>query len=164
MKISIIVAIDQNNAIGEGNNLMWHLPDDFKWFKQHTTGKPILMGRNTMNSIGKALPNRTNIVISSNNKNLIDGFVHIDSFDKIHQLLPDNTEELMIVGGGQVYQYFLEKADRIYLTTVHHTFEKGDVFFPKINQSEWEEVFFEQHSIDEKHIYSFDFRIFDRKK
>ena len=92
MLISLIAAIDSNYGIGSENKLLWHLPDDFKWFKQHTIGKPLIMGRNTMLSLGKPLPKRLNIVISSSGKDIIEGFVHVQSIEEALKAVPENTE------------------------------------------------------------------------
>lgn len=162
MKISLIAAIDKNHAIGASNQLMWHLPDDFKWFKTHTKGKPMLMGRNTMLSLGKPLPGRINLVLSSSSTEIIPGFVHAYNWHDALMFLPEVTEELMVIGGGKVYEDTLKKADRLYITIVHHEFENADTFFPKWNENEWQEVFNEYHDIDEKHKYAFEFKILER--
>lgn len=162
MKISLIAALDEANGIGAGNKLVWHLPDDFKWFKQHTAGKPMLMGRNTMLSLGKPLPNRLNLVISSNDNAIIEGFKHVYSLEEAKQLLPSDTEELMVIGGGMLYEHLLPKADRLYITRIHNTYKDMDTFFPEWLSSEWKEIYFEHHSSDERHQFSFDFIILDR--
>lgn len=163
MKISMIIAIDLNNAIGKNNQLLWHLPDDFKWFKTQTKGKPMVMGRNTMDSIGRVLPGRQNIVLSSKNTAIIEGFEHAFNYEEALNLLPENTEELMIIGGGKVYQNLMNYADMLYITEVQHRFEDADTFFPKININDWHLTFEEFHPQDEKHAYSFRFLIYERK-
>lgn len=163
MIISFIVAMDRHNAIGHNNELMWHLPDDFKWFKEKTKGRPMIMGRNTMNSLKKPLPGRLNIVISSRNENIIEGFIYAQSPEKALSLVPEGTAEAMIIGGGQIYKQMLGQADRLYLTIVDHVWPEADTFFPKWAKDEWKETFREHHSADERHTYAFDFIILDRK-
>ncbi len=162
MKISLIAAMDVNNAIGYKNQLMWHLPDDFKWFKRHTLGKPVIMGRNTMNSLGKPLPGRPNIAISSSDKDIIDGFQHAFSIEEALKLVPENTEEVMIIGGGNIFKQVMDTADCLYITRIRHGFEDADTYFPKWEEKEWVQVFYELHPEDEKHKYAFDFIILDR--
>ncbi len=162
MKIAMIAAMDSNNAIGFQNTLLWHLPDDFKWFKEKTKGKPMIMGRNTMDSLGKPLPNRLNVVVSSKNENIIDGFVYAQSFKDAFNLLPSNTEEAMIIGGGKVYTQMLPMADILYITKVNNSWENVDTFFPKWNDEEWQLIYNEKHTQDERHAFSFEFMIFER--
>jgi dihydrofolate reductase len=162
MLISLIAAIDSNYGIGADNKLLWHLPDDFKWFKQHTIGKPLIMGRNTMLSLGKPLPKRLNIVMSSSGKDIIEGFIHVQSIEEALKAVPDNTEEVMVIGGGMVYSQMLQVANKLYITYVKHAFENIDTYFPKWNEAEWREVYREAHSIDDAHQYPFDLCIFDK--
>ncbi|MDP2175182.1 MAG: dihydrofolate reductase [Bacteroidota bacterium] len=164
MKISLIAAIDEKHAIGASNQLMWHLPDDFKWFKTHTKGKPMLMGRNTMLSLGKPLPGRINLVLSSSSNDIIPGFIHVYNWNDAKMFLPENTEELMVIGGGKVYQDAINNADVLYITIVNHVFDNADTFFPKWNANEWHEVFSEHHAKDDNHAYSFDFKILEKIK
>lgn len=163
MKIAMIAAMDANNAIGFQNKLLWHLPDDFKWFKEKTKGKPMIMGRNTMNSLEKPLPNRLNIVVSSKNTNIIEGFIYAQNFKEALNLLPSNTEEAMIIGGGKVYTQLLASADVLYITKVNNIWENADTFFPKWNENEWQLIYNEKHAQDERHAYSFEFFIYERK-
>lgn len=162
MKLSMIVALDQNNAIGSKNQLVWHLPDDFKWFKQQTMGKPMIMGRNTMLSLGKPLPKRQNIVISSRNTDIIEGFEYAKDIDTALELIPKETEEVFIIGGGQVYASLLGRTDRLYITRIHHAFEDMDTFFPKWSDTEWQRTFSQNHAADDRHAYAFDFEIYER--
>lgn len=162
MRISLIAAADKQLGIGADNRLIWHLPDDFKWFKKHTLGKPVLMGRNTMVSLGKALPGRQNLVLSSSSKDILEGFLHVSSIDEAINALPVDTEELMVIGGGSVYRQMLPMAHRILLTRVDHEFPEMDTFFPEWDASEWEETHREHHDQDEKHAYAFDMLILDR--
>lgn len=160
----MIAALDANNAIGSGNQLVWHLPDDFKWFKEHTIGKPLIMGRNTMLSLGRALPKRLNIVVSSSSENIIDGFTHAPTVDKAIELIGTDCEEVMIIGGGKMYSSMLSQADRLYITRIHHEFDKMDTYFPEWKTEEWQEISKDHHSVDDRHLYAFDFLILDRIK
>jgi len=122
MVISMIVATGRNNEIGRNNELMWHLPDDFRWFVKQTKHKTIVMGRNTMDSLGNPLKNRRNIVLSSKNTDIIDGFEHFTDLESVFSALPEQEEELMIIGGAQLYRYALKFADRLYITRVDAAF------------------------------------------
>ena len=159
----MIAAMASNRAIGLKNTLLWHLPDDFKWFKEKTKGKPMIMGRNTMISLGKPLPGRLNIVVSSKPENIIDGYLYANTLENAFKLVPENTEEVMIVGGGQIYTQMLVKAHRLYITMVHHSWPEADTFFPEWKAEEWNTVFKEHHAKDDRHAYSFDFEILERK-
>ncbi len=163
MIISFIVAMDRRNAIGQNNELMWHLPDDFKWFKEKTKGRPMIMGRNTMDSLKKPLPGRLNIAVSSRKENIIEGFLYAESPEKALALVPDGTEEAMVIGGGQIFKQMLGQADRLYLTIVDHVWPEADTFFPEWNKDEWKETYSEQHAADEKHAFAFEFKILERK-
>lgn len=158
----MIAAMDRNRAIGFNNNLLWHLPDDFKWFKEKTKGKPMVMGRHTMLSLGKPLPGRMNIVVSSTNQYIIDGYVYANSLENALTLVPEGTEEVMIIGGGQVYKQMLEKADRLYVTIVDHEWPNADTYFPEWKKEEWQTSYSEHHAIDEKHAYAFELKILER--
>ncbi len=160
-EISLIVATDLNLGIGFDNKLLWHLPDDFKWFKKNTMNKSVVMGRNTMISIGRALPNRQNIVVSSQNTELLPGFEYANNLDAAIEM--SNTNEVMIIGGASIYKQMMPMSHRIYLTTVHHQFPEVDVFFPEIQSSAWNEVFCQYHPKDEKHAYSFDFKLLEKR-
>lgn len=163
MIISMIAAMDQNRAIGFNNNLLWHLPNDFKWFKEKTKGKPMIMGRHTMLSLGKPLPGRLNIVVSSSPEYIIDGYLYANSLENALSIVPEGTEEVMIIGGGQIYKQMLEKADRLYITVVNHAWPNADTYFPQWKEEEWLLGFNEFHASDERHAYSFEFKILNRK-
>ena len=162
MKISLIAAMDSHLAIGYKNELMWHLPDDFKWFKKHTVGKPIVMGRNTMLSLGKPLPGRQNIVISTRSTDIIPGFQHAFGIEEALDMIPNDLEEAMIIGGGNVFRQVLDRADRLYITKIHHRFEDADAYFPEWNDKEWKTAYEEFHPEDDRHKYAFDFLILER--
>jgi len=164
MEISMIVALGLKNEIGSNNELMWHLPDDFKWFVQHTKHKTVVMGRNTMLSLGRPLKNRRNIVLSSRNENILDGFEHFSDFEKVIEITKGGDSELMIIGGAQLYSYALPIANKIYLTRVDAAFSNADTFFPPIDANDWNVTFSELHIRDERHKYGFEFQILERKE
>jgi len=160
----MIVAVGQNNAIGRNNELMWHLPDDFKWFIQHTKHKTVVMGRNTMMSLGKPLKNRRNIVLSSKNEDILEGFEYFKSLDSVIAEVKVSELELMIIGGAQLYNHALPLADRIYITKVGAAFEDADTFFPEVDTNQWTLGFSELHDADDRHIYNFEFQILERNR
>ncbi|MBC8343178.1 MAG: dihydrofolate reductase [Bacteroidetes bacterium] len=137
--ISIIVAIAENYAIGKDNDLLWHISEDLKRFKKLTTGHKILMGKNTYLSLPRRpLPNRTSIVITDIEGEKFENTISVYSIQEaLDQCHPE--EECFVIGGGMIYRQLLPKADRLYLTLVHKSFE-GDVFFPEIDYSEWNEI------------------------
>lgn len=155
MTISLIVATDENNGIGKNNQLPWHLPADLKHFKTLTTGHPIIMGRKTFESIGKALPNRTNIVITRQNNYAAEGAIVVSSLQDAYNLCDDEMEAF-VIGGAQIFEQALTQADILYLTVIHHAFD-ADTFFPQINQSQWLKAESATHEPDEKNIYSYTF-------
>lgn len=164
MVISMIVATGRNNEIGRNNELMWHLPEDFRWFVKQTKHKTIVMGRNTMDSLGKPLKNRRNIVLSSRNTDIIEGFEHWTNLESVIAALQEQDEELMIIGGAQLYRYALEFSDRLYITRVDAAFDDADTFFPVLDSSQWEITFNGAHEIDETHQHGFEFQILERRK
>ena len=159
--ISIIVAIAQNFAIGKNNDLLFHLPNDLKRFKQITTGYPVIMGRNTLLSLPKgALPNRRNIVITDNPEEKFDRCEMVFSIAEAAEAVK-SEEEAFIIGGGMIYRQFYPLAGKLYLTLVHRDFD-ADVFFPEINYSEWTEIFREDH-FDEKNGFNYSYLNLKRK-
>lgn len=152
--ISIIVATDLKGGIGKDNALLWHLPNDLKRFKNITSGHPIIMGRKTFDSIGRALPNRLNIVISNNKELRIDGCTVVHSLAEAMDLV--KNEDAFIIGGGNIYEQAMELADKIYLTKVDVILD-ADTYFPTIDDAKWEVIYSEQHHRDEKHAYNYEF-------
>lgn len=174
MELSLIVAIDQNNAIGGNNELLWHLPNDLKNFKKVTLGFPVIMGRKTFESIikmtGKVLPNRKNIVISKN-KNLKEQFLehHFEFFDSLEHALEhiklENFEKAFIIGGAQIYKISLPYVHTLYITLVKEKFENADTFFDidfKNIESEYNLIFKEENFKDNNHNYDYDFLIYKK--
>jgi dihydrofolate reductase len=162
MILSVIAAIGKNNEIGKGNDLLCHLPADLKHFKEITSGRTVIMGRKTFESLPKGpLPNRKNIVISRNPGLKIEGATVYPSLDyALIKLM--NEEEVFIIGGAQIYRQILPDADKLYLTKIHAGFPEADVFFPEIKLNEWREVSRETHLADEKHPYAFTFVDYER--
>lgn len=161
--ITIIAAIAKNNALGKDNDLIWHLPADLKRFKKVTSGNYILMGRNTFESIGKPLPNRTTIIITRNNSYFKDGCLIANSVEQAIEMASEE-KQIFIIGGAQVYKEAIEKEliDTLDITHVHQEFE-ADVFFPEIDLTIWEEVSREDFKADEKNIYDYSFVSYRRK-
>ena len=159
--ITIIAAASQNNALGKDNNLLWHLPEDFKRFKQITTGHYIIMGRKTFESFPKPLPNRTHIIITRQSEYIAQGCIVVNSLEDAVKSAPKN-EEVFIIGGAQIYEQSLQFADKIDLTRVHAKLD-ADAFFPDFDTSEWDLVFSEKHFKDDKHIYDYTFETYLKK-
>jgi dihydrofolate reductase len=158
--LSIVVAAAENGAIGKDNRLLWRLPDDLKYFKAVTMGKPIVMGRKTYESIGKPLPGRLNIVISRQSGLEISGCAVVGSLAAAQSAASD-APEIMIVGGADIYRQALPFTQRIYLTRVHARMD-ADVFFPELAAGEWRETHREPHAADERHAYAFTFITLER--
>lgn len=163
MRISIIVALDEGLVIGNEGGMPWHLPADLKVFKAATMGKPIIMGRSTFESIGKALPGRTNIVITRNTGFEAEGCRVVHSIDDAIAIAnAESAEEAMIIGGGALYEQTIEIADRLYLTRIAAHLV-GDTHFPAINVDDWQEVSREEHAADGKNPFDLTFVVLDRK-
>ncbi len=161
-KLTIIVAKAENHVIGNDNQLIWHLSNDLKRFKLLTTGHPIIMGRKTYESIGKPLPNRTNIVITRNTEWNPEGILVVHSLHEAIEKAKEFDSEIFIIGGGNIYKQALELADTLEVTEVHHSFE-GDTKFPEIDLEIWKEVFRENFEKDEKNEFDYSFVRFERK-
>jgi dihydrofolate reductase len=161
MIISIIVAMDDNGVIGAGGTLPWHLSSDLKHFKSITMGKPIVMGRKTYESIERPLPGRENIIVTRDKNYIAEGCIVLHSLDAVYAHCCNN-DEIMIMGGADLYTKTLDKASRIYMTEVH-TDVNGDVFFPKFNRSQWKEIECEDHLADDKNEYDYSFVVLERK-
>jgi dihydrofolate reductase len=160
MKISIIVAASTNNVIGRDGGLPWRLPEDLKRFKQITMGKPMIMGRATWDSIGRALPGRQNIVMTRQEAFAAEGCDVVATIDEALEAAGD-VEEVMIIGGGNLYEQFLPKTERLYFTRVHARID-GDTYFPEILENEWELVSEELFPACVDREYAFDMLVMDR--
>ncbi len=167
MKIVLIAAFDQNRVVGINNKLPWHLPEDLKYFKRTTTGKAVVMGRKTYDSIGRPLPNRTNIVITRNSDFSAPGVKVVNSLEAALELAEgvnfiNGVDETMVIGGASIYQEALPKADRLYLTHVHAQV-KGDAYFPSFDLSLWQEIAREDYKASESNPYDYSFVVYDKK-
>jgi dihydrofolate reductase len=163
MQISIIAAIGSKNELGANNQLLWHLPIDFKWFIEKTKGKPVIMGRKTMESLGRPLKNRLNIVLSRQLNEVAEGFVLVKSWDEAFEIAKQSeSNEIMIIGGAQIYEQALAFADKIYLTHVDGNFDNADTFFPAINYQKYTCSFVEDHIKDDQHQFDYSFKIYER--
>ncbi|MEY4050086.1 MAG: hypothetical protein RL262_920 [Bacteroidota bacterium] len=163
MNITLVVAASENNAIGLNNQLLWHLPKDMRFFKNTTWGMPILMGRKTFESMGsKPLNGRLNIIITRNKNWVSEDVTVVHTMEEAIALATKfSYNELLVIGGGEIYEMALPLAQKIWLTRVHTTIE-GDVYFPTLN-ADWEMVSSIQNAADEKHKFSFDFECWKRK-
>lgn len=163
MRVSIIVAAAENEAIGLNNQLLWHLPNDLKYFKNTTWAMPVIMGRKTFESVGKLLPGRTNIIISRQTNWEFPGAIRCSSLDAaLEAARSTNCLEAFIIGGGEIYREAFPIAHRIYMTRVHARPE-ADTFFPSIDPSQWTLIREEAFEADEKHAFSYRFQTWDRK-
>lgn len=159
---SIIVAAAQNNAIGKGNKMLWHMSEDLKFFKKTTSGHTVIMGRKTYESLGKPLPNRRNIVITRQAEYNADGVEVVHSLKEALALCsPD--EENFIIGGAEIYAQAMDKVHRIYFTLIYDEFD-ADTYFPPIIQDLWQLTSESFHNADEKNPYDYNFMIYERKK
>jgi dihydrofolate reductase len=159
--ITIIVAMGKNREIGADNQLLWHLPKDLKHFKELTSGHPIIMGRKTYESIGKPLPNRTNIVISRKNDWFEEGILIVGSIKEALKFAKKIDENVFIIGGGTIYEQTIDLADQLEVTLVDAEL-KADTFFPKIDEKKWLKTNETTHKKDEKNQFDFSFQTFER--
>ncbi len=143
MIISLIAAMSRNRVIGKGNKLPWKLSADLRHFKEITSGRPVIMGRKTFESIGRLLPNRINIIITRDENYVKEGCIVAHSFDEALKAA-HNAEEVMVIGGEQIFKEFLPIANKMYLTLIDGDFE-GDAYFPEYDKNEWKEVSREEH-------------------
>jgi len=166
MKVSLIVAVSENHVIGKDNNLIWHLPEDMKFFKKTTWGHFVIMGRKNFESIPhkyRPLPNRTNVIITRQTSYEAEGCVTVNSVEEaLNRAKEVQDTEPFIIGGGEIYRLALENnlVDRIYLTRVHKKFD-GDTFFPQLND-DWKLISSEKHCADEKHICNYSFEVYEK--
>ena len=155
--LTLIAALDRDFAIGKGNALPWHLPDDLKRFKALTLGKPILMGRKTADSLGRALPKRRNLVLSRAGRVPFEGMQAVASLDDALDIAAHDGEELCVIGGGEIYALALPFATRLHLTHVDAVVADADAFFPRFDIEGWREVARVAHPADATHAFAFDF-------
>ena len=160
--LSIIVAVAENNVIGKDNQLIWHLPEDLKRFKQLTTGHTIIMGRKTFESLGRVLPNRKHIVLCKSNRlEIQDENVEVISDIKLLNKYIQSEEENFVIGGASIYELLMPYVNKMYITKIHQDFE-GDVYFPKVNEEEWRITLKENGLKDEKNPYDYEYINYER--
>ena len=161
--ISLIVAASSNNAIGKNNQLLWHLPNDLKFFKNTTWGMPVIMGRKTFESVNKPLPGRFNYVITRQEDWNAEGVkVATDLNDALKKAIETNCKEIFVIGGGDIFKQSMELANKIYMTRVHADLD-GDVFFPEIDESKWKLISNTDLPADDKHAFAYSFQTWERK-
>ncbi len=165
--LSMIVATADNNVIGKDNTMPWHLPADLAYFKKVTLGKPIIMGRKTYESIGRPLPGRRNIVISRDEGYSAEGIDTVTSVEQALSLVDGSdgnkaVDEIMVIGGGAIYNHCLSNADRLYVTHIKAAID-GDTKFPKYDEVDWQKTESELRVSDEKNAYDLDFCVYERK-
>lgn len=173
MILSIISAIANNNEIGRKNELLWNLPVDMKHFKETTSGHPVIMGQRTFESLGigpdgkqgKPLPNRRNIILTLDKNFKRENIEIVYSLEELDSLLKNTTkedDELFVIGGGQIYKLFIEKANKLYITHVNAEFPDADTFFPIIDREKWKIISEDKHLKNEKNIYDCNFVIYEK--
>ena len=162
MRVSLIAALDRNYAIGRGNALPWHLPDDLKRFKALTLGKPVLMGRRTAQSLGRALPGRSNLVLTRGGAVPFAGMQAVASLEVGIAQAAAECDELCVIGGGEVYLLALPQATHLHLTLVDTVVEGADAFFPRFDARHWRETARIHHPADATHPFAFDFVDYER--
>lgn len=160
MKLSLIAAVAHNGAIGRGNGLLVHLSEDLKHFKRTTLGCPVIMGRKTFDSIGRALPGRRNIVVTRNGQWRAEGVETVHSLGDAMRLVAD-APKVFVIGGGELYAQALPHADELALTELHHDFD-GDTFFPAWDRRDFRETSRERHRADATPVFDYDFVTYER--
>jgi len=164
MEVVLIAAIARNNAIGKNNQLLWHLPDDFKYFKTQTTGHYIIMGRKTFESFPKPLPNRMHVIITRQKEyHVPENCLVVHTVDEAFQLCKEQAQrKVYVIGGAQIYEQTMKMATALEITHVDTELE-GDAFFPTIDSSQWQKQMVAAHPIDEKHAFAFDIIAYKKK-
>ena len=160
MQLTAIVAMSQNRLIGKDNHLPWHLPADLRHFKALTLGKTILMGRKTYESIGRVLPGRRNVILTRNLEYQVKDALIIHSLAEVLRKF-DSEEEIMVIGGSELYREILPKLKQIYITIVKTELE-GDSYFPALSEKEWRQVSCEEHAADAENVYAYSFTLWER--
>ncbi|QSS98297.1 dihydrofolate reductase [Psychroflexus sp. ALD_RP9] len=161
MKLISIAAIAENNTIGKNNDLVWHLPDDFKRFKSLTSGHYIILGRKTFESFPKPLPHRTHVIITRQEHYQAPGHLVVSGLNEAIAAIPKNENKAFVIGGGEIYKQAMSRVDQLEITHVHTTVE-GDAFFPEIDQKQWKVIEETYHPKDERHQYDFTYKTYVR--
>ncbi len=165
MIVSMIVAAAENNAIGKNNEMLWKLPNDFRYFKNMTWGLPVIMGRKTLESLGKPLNGRLNIVLTRKGDWRADGVVVANTLEEAFAKAAEaNCKEIFVIGGAEIYNQAISKADKILLTRVKANFDDADAYFPEMDPEEWKLVSSLPFKADEKHKYDYEFEVFEKVK
>ena len=159
--LTMIAAAGENNALGKNNDLIWHISDDLKRFKRLTSGHAIIMGRKTFESMPKALPHRTNIVLTKKQNYTPTGAIVVHTLNEAMEMVKNDSQPF-IIGGGEIYHLFMEKCERIELTRIHQPFD-ADVFFPEIDELLWEIIAEEHHTIEEGQPYNYSFITYQKR-
>lgn len=163
MIISLVVAAANNNAIGKDNKLLWHMPNDMKYFKNVTWGMPVIMGRKTFEALGKPLSGRKNIILTKQNGWKPEGTVTVKTFEDALFLGKEmDVKEMMVIGGGEIYRSVIGKADRIHITRIDAAFEDADTFFPDIDTAKWKLVSLKNYEADARHQYNYSFQVWEK--
>lgn len=162
MILSLIAAIGKNNEIGKRNELLWHMPEDMKYFRRVTSGHTVIMGQKTFEALGKPLPNRKNIVLTKEKDFKAEGVEISNSLEKTVASLKNSDEEVFIIGGGQIYKQAMDMADKLYITHVDMEDKDADTFFPEIIPIVWNEVVHTEHKKDDKNPYDYTFSVYER--
>jgi dihydrofolate reductase len=163
MIVTLVVAAANNNAIGKDNKLLWHMPNDMKYFKNVTWGMPVVMGRKTFEALGKALRGRKNIVLTQQAGWKAEDVVAVKTFEDAKFLVKEmDMKEMMVIGGGEIYRSTIDKADRIHITRIDAEFEDADTFFPVIDPTVWKLVSQKNHEADAKHKYNYSFQVWEK--
>lgn len=163
MIISLVVAASTNNVIGKNNQLVWNLPEDMKHFRNTTWGMPIVMGRKTFETFKRPLPGRKNIVLSNQKGLKINGAIVLNDMKDVEFLVKEmDVKEMMVIGGGEIYNAYFPKASRIYLTRVDAVVE-GDTFFPGIEEKDWKRISSIKNKANDKHAFDFSYEVWERK-
>lgn len=165
MTISMVAAVDQNNSLGKEGKLLWHLPHDMRRFKKLTSGHPVIMGRKTFETLPNPLKNRTNIILTRDKNYQAENCTIVHSMKGAIEAAKsaEGSEEICIVGGGEIYKQGMDIADKIELTLVHHKFDGADAFFPELDYSKWELLTDRFHAEDKFHKYAFTYLTYLKK-
>ncbi len=160
--IHVIAAVDERGALGKQGKLLCHVPLDLHYFKKMTQGQSILMGRKTFESIGKALPQRENFVLTRQSSARFLGCITVTSMEEA--LRQKHSDILWVIGGGEIYQQYLGYADKIFLTKIHHAFDSADTYFPPVDAHQWQKISEKFHQVGEKNAYPLSFQVYQNKK
>ena len=151
--VTMIAAIGKNRELGKNNDLIWHLPEDLKFFKEHTTGKDIVMGRNTLNSLPRKLKDRHYVILTTHNIDAEDDWTVVHSIDELLDYIKTKDEEVMIIGGASLYKQMIPYADKMYLTEIDAEENDADAYFPEFSLDEWDSTILCTHESEDKILY-----------